>query len=408
MDTMSTATTTTQRAYRFRVYPTKEQENLLRRTIGCCRKVYNMALEYRTTQWQRDQCKVSYEDTAKLLKEWKRDPQYFYLKEVSSVPLQQSLRHLQSGFSRFYSGDGGYPNFKAKRNGGSASFMRSAFKWDGKYITLAKTKEPLPIRFSRTLPRYANPSSVTITLEPSGRWFISILVEEEIKHLDTSSHEVGIDMGVTDFAIMSDGTKIANPKHLKKFEKKLNKAKQDLARKEKGSNNYKKARTKIAKIYARIKDCRTDFLHKTSTRLIRDNQTIVLEDLHVKSMTKKIQPIENPDNPGTYLPNGRSEQKKRNKNMLDCSWYEFRRMLEYKALWYGRQVIIIDRWYPSSQLCSSCGKNTGKKDLNIRAWTCLYCHAHHDRDINAALNILAAGRAVRACGDVRLQNATIR
>ena len=407
MNTMNT-TTTTQWAYKFRLYPTKEQENLLRRTIGCCRKIYNMALEYRMTAWYQRQEKVSYADTSKLLKEWKRDSQYFYLKEVSSVPLQQALRHLQSAYSRFFDHVSAYPVFKQKKNGGSASFMRTAFKWDGKNITLAKMDKPLPIRWSRTLPKRCYPSSVTVSLDAAGRWFVSILVEECIKHLPPSTKEIGVDLGVVDFAITSDGDKIANPRHFDQLSYKLAKAQKQLARKEKGSNNYKKARAKVARVYAKIRDTRQDFLHKTSTQLIRDNQTIVLEDLKVKQMTKKIEPIEDPNNPGHYLPNGRGKQKKSNKNILDCSWRAFRTMLEYKAAWYGRQVIIIDQWYPSTQICSSCGKRTGKKDTKIRKWTCPYCHAEHDRDINAAKNILSAGRAVRACGDIRLQNVTVR
>ena len=278
------------RAYRFRFYPTPEQEQLLRRTVGCCRKVYNLALEARSVAWTAERRSVTYVQTSAMLTQWKKTAEYSYMNEVSCVPLQQALRHLQTAFSNFFKQTGDYPRFKAKSHGGSAEYTRSAFKWDANRneLTLAKMRGPLPIRWSRTLPRKTEPSTVTVSLDAAGRWHVSILVEETIRPLPTRRNAVGIDLGVDSYAVTSDGETIANPRHYKKLAQRLEREQQALSRKAKVSNNRRKAALKVARTYARITDMRRDFLHKLSTRIIRENQTVVLEDLNVKNMAKKM------------------------------------------------------------------------------------------------------------------------
>ena len=329
-------TKTVRRAYRFRFYPTAEQENLLRRTLGCCRKVYNLALDARSTAWTARKERVTYSDTSRMLTEWKRTDEYSYLSEVPSVPLQQSLRHLQRAFSNFFGKTGDYPKFKAKRGGGSATYAATAFTWDWERqaLTLAKMKEPLPVRWSRTLPRKAQPSSVTVSLDAAGRWHVSILVEDTVIQLPHADGMVGIDLGTEHFAILSTGEKIDNPRHLKRHLKKLELAQRKLSRTRKGSNNHEKARLKVAKAYAKVKDCRTDYLHKLSTRIIRENQTVVIEDLAVRNMTRRCNPKPETDKPGGYLPNGQAAKSGLNRSILDAGWRRFRSMLEYE----GRMV----------------------------------------------------------------------
>lgn len=394
------------RAYRFRFYPTPEQESLLRRTVGCCRKVYNLALDARSRAWTSERRNVTYVQTSAMLTAWKKTGEYSYLNEVSCVPLQQALRHLQAAFSNFFRQTGDYPTFKRKSHGGSAEFTRSAFRWDAerRELTLAKMHDPLPIRWSRTLPRKAVPSTVTVSLDAAGRWHASLLVEERIDALPKNTRAVGVDLGVKDFAATSDGETIGNPRHYRRLAEKLEREQRALSLKTKGSSNHRKAALKVARTHARIADMRRDFLHKLSTRLIRENQTVVIEDIAVGNMTKRCEPKPDPDDPNHWLPNGQSAKTGLNRSIMDAGWSEFRRMLEYKAEWYGRQLITIDKYYPSTQICSHCGAKTGPKGmpgLKVRAWTCPDCGTSHDRDLNAAENILAAGLAVSVCKDGR-------
>ncbi|MEG4962720.1 MULTISPECIES: RNA-guided endonuclease TnpB family protein [unclassified Microcoleus] len=367
----------TQRAFKYRFYPTPEQETLLRRTMGCTRLVYNRALAVRTQAWYDEKKRVGYSDTSALLTEWKKQDDLQFLNEVSCVPLQQGLRHLQKAFSNFFEGRAKYPTFKKKRNGQSAEFTKSAFKFRNGQVFLAKSSEPLPIRWSRELPKGATPTTITVKLSPAGRWTVSLLVDVEMEPLLPCSNEIGVDLGVTSLVALSDGEKIANPKGFNAKRHKLKKAQKALSRKQKGSNNRHKARLKVAKVHQEIADARKDFLHKLTIRLVRENQTIAVEDLAVKNMVKN---------------------RKLALSITDASWGELVRQLEYKCDWYGRTLVKIDRWFPSSKRCGKCGHIVEKLPLNIREWDCPNCGAHHDRDINAAQNILAAGLAVKVCG----------
>jgi putative transposase len=367
----------TQKAFKYRFYPTSEQETLLRRTMGCTRLVYNRALAIRTEAWYSEKKRVGYSDTSAMLTAWKNHSDLQFLNEVSCVPLQQGLRHLQKAFSNFFEGRAKYPIFKKKRNGGSAEFTKSAFKFRDGQVYLAKCSESLAIRWSRELPKGANPSTITVKLSPAGRWTVSLLVDVEIEPLPQSSNQIGIDLGVTSLVALSTGEKIANPKGFSAKRRKLKKAQKALSRKQQGSNNRHKARLKVAKVHQKISDARKDFLHKLTTRLVRENQTIAVEDLALKNMVK---------NPKLAL------------SISDASWGELVRQLEYKCNWYGRKLVKIDRWFPSSKRCASCGHIVEKLPLNICEWDRPNCGAHHDRDFNAAHNILAAGLAVKVCG----------
>ena len=366
------------RAYKFRFYPTSEQEQVLAQTFGCARFVYNYMLRVRTDAWFQRSEKVGYHDTSSLLTALKKDPQYAWLGDVSSVPIQQALRHLQTAFNNFFARRAQYPSFKSKHGRQSATYAASAFRWDGKALTLAKMKEPLNIRWSRTIPKAAKVSTVSVSKDPAGRYFVSLLCEDCVAPKPAVKSKVGIDLGLSHFAVLSNCEKVAAPNTLRRYEKRLGVLQRRLSKKQKGSNNRTKARKKVARLHAKIADTRRDFLHKLSTRLIRENQAIAVETLSVKNMQKN---------------------RHLSKSISDASWSEFLRQLEYKSRWYGRELIGIDRWYPSSKRCSNCGHVEAKMPLSKRQWTCPECNTHHDRDINAARNILAAGLAATVCGE---------
>ncbi|MCC3526876.1 MAG: transposase [Microcoleus sp. PH2017_22_RUC_O_B] len=367
----------TLKAFSYRFYPTPEQESLLRRTLGCTRLVYNRALAARTEAWYKDHSRVGYAETSSMLTEWKKTEELDFLSEVSCVPLQQCLRHLQTAYTNFFDGRAKYPNFKKKRNGGSAEFTKSAFKFKNGQVYLAKCTQALPIRWSRTLPSGATPSTIAVKLAPSGRWSVSLLVDVEIEALPKTDSQVGIDLGIASLLTLSTGEKKFNPKGFKAKYRKLTRAQKALSRKQKGSNNRHKARLKVARVHQEIADARKDNIHKLTTRLVRENQTIAVEDLAVKNMVKN---------------------RKLALAISDASWGELVRQLDYKRDWYGRTLIKIDRWFPSSKRCFECGHIVEKMPLNIREWDCPSCGTHHDRDINAAKNILVAGLAVSVCG----------
>lgn len=311
-------------------------------------------------------------ESSAALTAWKRSGEFDFLFEVSSVPLQQALRHLQAAFANFFAKRAKYPTFKSrKKSRTSAEYTRSAFRWRDGTLTLAKMDEPLNIVWSRALPDGVEPSTVTVSRDAAGRWFASMLVEEKISPLPPVEASVGVDAGVSALVTLSTGEKIVNPRHERADRGKLAKAQRDLARKAKGSANRAKARLRVAKVYARIADRRRDFLHKLSTRLVRENQAIAVEDLTVRNMVKN---------------------RKLARAISDASWRELRSMLEYKAAWYGRELVAVDRWFPSSKLCSACGTLQERMPLSVREWTCA-CGAVHDRDVNAAKNVLAAGLA---------------
>ncbi len=366
------------RAYKYRIDPTGEQAKILARTFGCCRYVYNWALRERTDAYYQQGERLYYEGTAERLTALKQQADYAWLNDVSSVPLQQALRHLDKAFRNFFEGRAEYPKFKKKRGDQSATYASSAFKWDGTHLTLAKMEMPLDIHWSRPLPKGCKPSTVTVSRDTAGRYFVSILVEEDIKPLPVVNKQVGLDLGLKSMVITSDGQSCGNPRFFAKDEEKLAKAQRRHAKKKKGSKNREKARRKIARIHARIDDRRRDYQHKLSTQVIRENQVVCVESLTVKNMVKN-----------HHLA----------KAISDVGWGEFVRQLEYKARWYGRTVVKIDKWYPSSKRCFACGHILDSLFLDVREWTCPECGVHHDRDINAAKNVLAAGLAVNACGE---------
>ncbi|WP_328982912.1 transposase [Streptomyces mirabilis] len=380
-------TTHVKRAFRYRFYPTDAQAAELSRTFGCVRKVYNLALAARTEAWVTRQERVSYNQTSAMLTAWKKTEDLAYLNEVSSVPLQQALRHLQAAFSHFFGKRAKYPRFKSrKKSRRSAEYTTSAFRFRDGELRLAKMSEPLRIVWSRSLPEGVSPSTVTVSQDAAGRWSVSLLCDDPgVKPLPENGNAVGIDAGLEHLLTLSTGEKIANPRHERRDRAALAKAQRRLAKKEKGSANRARARLKVAKIHARIADRRRDTLHKLTTRLVRENQTIVIEDLTVRNMVK----------------NHRLARA-----ISDAAWSEFRSMLEYKAQWSGREVIAVDRWFPSSRLCSACNTLQDTMPLHVRTWTC-DCGMTHDRDVNAAHNLLAAGLAVTVCGaGVRPQRST--
>ncbi|MGZ2747662.1 RNA-guided endonuclease InsQ/TnpB family protein [Burkholderia stagnalis] len=366
------------RAYRFRFYPTPEQAAMLARTFGCARFVYNHMLRMRTDAWQQRQVCVGYHATSAALTALKKTPEHGWLNEVSSVPLQQALRHLQTAFANFFAKRTQYPNFRRKDGAQSAEYTASAFRWDGTSLKLAKMEAPLAIRWSRRIPSGAKVTTVTVSKDTAGRYHVSLLCDDVVSAKSESIGTVGIDFGLTDFVVLSTGEKIAAPNAFRKNEVRLAKLQRRLARKQKGSANRRKARLKVARMHARIADTRRDFLHKLSTRLINENQVIAIESLAVRHMLKN---------------------RRLAKSIGDAGWSEFVRQLTYKAKWYGRTLIGIDRWYPSSKRCADCGHTVARMSLKVRAWDCPGCGVTHDRDINAARNVLAAGLAVSAHGE---------
>ncbi|WP_329311644.1 RNA-guided endonuclease InsQ/TnpB family protein [Streptomyces sp. NBC_01262] len=377
--------------YQFRLYPTAGQRLSLARVFGCARGVYNDALRAREIARSEGLPVPKAGDLSKLLiTEAKRTPERAWLGEVSAVVLQQSLRDLDIAYRNFFDGlkgkrpRMGAPRFKSKRDTRQSVRFTANARWritPGGKLSLPKIGD-LEVKWSRALP--SQPSTVTVVKDSAGRYFASFVIETGPgEELPQTTAEVGIDLGLTHFAVFSDGRKISSPRFLRRAEKKLKRTQQALSRKQKGSANRAKARLKLARAHARVTDARREFHHQLSTRLIRENQAISVEDLCVKGLVR------------TRLA----------KSVHDAGWSAFVGMLEYKAARYGRTFARVDRFFPSSQLCSVCGFKDGPKPLAVREWTCGNCGTVHDRDVNAAINIKTEGRKTVAAGRAETQNA---
>jgi len=363
-------------AYRCRAYPDRPQQQVLARTFGCVRVVWNRTLAARRARYAADGTGTSYAQTDRALTQMKQDPELAFLAKVSSVPLQQTLRHQHKAFAAFFGKRARYPRFKSRRGRQSAHYTRSAFSLRGGVLRLAKTDGPL--RFTWSWPDIdvgaLDPAMVIVSRESDGRWYVTLTIDASAPDpLKQTGRTAGVDLGLRDFVVTSDGERIANPRHLARKARNLARYQRRQARCRKGSANRAKAAAKVARAHRKVRNARQDFLHRASTGLVRGNDVIVIEDLAVANMVRN---------------------RRLARAISDCGWGEFRRQLEYKCERYGRRLIVIDRWYPSSKTCSACGHLLAELNLSTRHWTCPSCGARHDRDINAAKNILAAGLAV--------------
>ena len=356
-----------------RFYPTEDQEKFLAQVFGCCRFVWNEALEYRSKAYEERKESINYYDLSKRLKDLRKE--FDWLSDTMYSALQGALRDQEQAFKKFFSKKAKYPRFKKK--GGRQSFRlgRTAFRLKEGKLFIAKCKEPLDVRWTRELP--SDPSSITVSRDCAGRYFVSLVCEFTPEPMRVVPKMIGLDLGLKDLVTTDTGEKYANPKYYRKYEGKLKYLQRQLSRKTKGSKNRGKAKVKVARLFNKIADSRRDYLHKISRKIVDENQVISVESLSVKNMARN---------------------RSLSKSIMDAGWAELLRQLTYKALWAGRTLVQVDKFFPSSKICSSCGHKNDSLTLADRTWVCANCGVEHDRDTNAAKNILTAGLAGLACG----------
>jgi putative transposase len=359
---------------------------VLNRTFGCVRVVWNKTLADRSRRWREERERTSYRETDAALTAWKRTTDLSFQAEAPSVPLQQALRHQHAAFGNFFAGRARHPRFKTRAGRQTAHFTRGAFRMRAGQLFLAKMVGPVEFVWSWPNVDLANldPTMVVVAREPDGRWYVTFAVDACVPDpLPTTGRVLGLDLGVANFATTSDGERIPNPRHVERKARNLARYQRRMARCQRGSKNRLKAKVKVARAHRKVRNVRRDFLHRTSTNIVRRHDLIAIEDLAVKNMVRN---------------------RRLARAISDCGWGEFRAMLEYKSARMGRTLVVIDRWHPSSKTCSACGHLLETLSLSTRRWTCPACRARHDRDVNAAQNILAAGQAVAraspgdACG----------